>query len=64
MDKTLKSQAVDMAMKVIVVLIGASVLAFASLPSRVKVLETQQDDIKSSIKSMDSKLDTLLQRVK
>ena len=46
-------QAQDVAIKVLVVVVGAATLALASLPSRVTVLESKFDGI-------DKKLDQIL----
>lgn len=52
----------DILLKVLVVVLGAAVISFAGIPARVSVIESQQQDLKVTIRSMDSKLDILLQR--
>lgn len=52
----------DILLKVLVVVLGAAVISFAGIPSRVSVIESQQQDIKTTMSSIDSKLNILLQR--
>jgi len=52
----------DVVMGVLVVVVGATVIAFANIPARVSVVESSQTDIKRTVERMDGKIDVLLQR--
>lgn len=50
----------DVALGVIVIILGAAILAFANIPTRTSVLENRVDTIE---KNLDGKLDTILTRL-
>ncbi len=50
----------DLALAVTAIVLGASLLAFANIPTRTSVLENRVDTIE---KNMDGKLDAILSRL-
>lgn len=50
----------DIALGVIVIVLGAAILAFANIPTRTSVLENRVDTIE---KNLDGKLDAILVRL-
>lgn len=54
----------DTAVAAVVAVLGAAIVKFADLPTRVSVVETSQSDIKETVKSIDGKLDVLLGRTR
>ena len=54
----------DAVIAAIVAVLGAIGIKYADLPSRVSVVEQSQSDVKDTVKSMDSKIDILLTRVR
>lgn len=52
----------DIVTGVLVLVVGAAVVAFANLPTRVSLVEQSQGVIEKKIDKLDGKIDTLLLR--
>lgn len=52
----------DIVTGVLVLVVGAAVMAFASIPTRVSLVEQSQGGIEKKIDHIDAKIDTLLLR--
>lgn len=52
----------DIAIGVLVITVGAAMLSFANIPSKVAVLENQQSNLQETVRSIDKKMDILLSR--
>jgi hypothetical protein len=62
MSPILPSALRDTVIGVLVIVVGAAVLAFANLPARVLVIESTQTKIEKTMERMDNKIDLLIER--
>jgi hypothetical protein len=49
---------------VAILVLGAALLKFSDLPTRISVLETKEVNFDQRLQSMDGKLDTILWKIK
>lgn len=54
----------DAAISAVIAVLGAVLIKFADLPTRVSVIEADHASLKDAVKSMDGKLDILIQRTR
>ena len=54
----------DASIAAVIAVLGAVLVKYADLPTRVSVVENDVQGIKEMAKSMDAKLDLLIQRTK
>lgn len=53
----------DVVVGVLVLVVGAAILAFASVPTRLAVVEADHASLKETVNRMDGKLDKVLERL-
>lgn len=54
----------DTAIGLVVAVLGAVLVKYADIPTRISVVESKQEDIKSTVQNIDNKIDILIQRIK
>ncbi len=54
----------DTAIAAVIAVLGAVMIKFADLPTRVSVIEADHASLKDAVRSMDGKLDILIQRTR
>jgi hypothetical protein len=64
MGKVTSSFVRDAAISAVIAVLAAVLVKFSDLPTRVSVIEADHASLKDAVKSMDGKLDILIQRTR